>query len=95
MDTNKKNREYISALMDGEIPETDLELAMAALGGPEGQQAWDTWHHIGDVLRAEAGADLSSGFSERLAARLAAEPLPSKRSAAAEPSATTAIAGPR
>jgi sigma-E factor negative regulatory protein RseA len=68
MDTNKKNREYISALMDGEIPETDLELAMAALGGPEGQQAWDTWHHLGDVLRAEAGAELSAGFSERRAA---------------------------
>jgi sigma-E factor negative regulatory protein RseA len=95
MDTNKKNREYISALMDGEIPEADLELAMAALGGPEGQQAWDTWHHIGDVLRAEPGAELSSGFAERLAARLAAEPLPTKRSAAAEPSATTAVAGPR
>jgi sigma-E factor negative regulatory protein RseA len=96
MDTNKKNREYISALMDGEIPETDHELAMAALAGPDGQQAWDAYHHIGDVLRAEASADLSPGFSERLAARLAAESLPSKRSAAAEPSATTAaVAGPR
>jgi sigma-E factor negative regulatory protein RseA len=95
MDTNKKNREYISALMDGEIPESDLELAMAALGGPEGEQAWDAYHHIGGLLRAEAGADLSPGFSERLAARLAAEPLPCKRSAAAEPSATTATAGPR
>jgi sigma-E factor negative regulatory protein RseA len=96
MDTNKKNREYISALMDGEIPENDLELAMAALGGPEGEQAWDTYHHIGDLLRAETGAALSAGFSERLAARLASEPLPSKRSAAAEPSATTtAVAGPR
>jgi sigma-E factor negative regulatory protein RseA len=95
MDTNKKNREYISALMDGEIPETDLELAMAALGGPDGEQAWDAYHHIGDVLRAEASADFSPGFTERLAARLAAESMPSKRSAVAEPSATTAIAAPR
>lgn len=96
MDTNKKNREYISALMDGEIPETDSELALAALGGPDGQQAWDVFHHIGDVLRAEATAELSPGFSERLAARLAAEPLPSKRSAAAEPASTSAVAaGPR
>jgi sigma-E factor negative regulatory protein RseA len=94
MDTNKKNREYISALMDGEIPDNDLELAMAALGGLEGEQAWDTYHHIGDLLRAEAVAALSAGFSERLAARLVAEPLPGKRSAAAEPSATTAVAGP-
>jgi sigma-E factor negative regulatory protein RseA len=94
MDTNKKNREYISALMDGEIPDADLELAMAALGGPEGEQAWDTYHHIGDILRAEdaarAGAELSPGFAARLAARLAEEPLPGKRAAGAvEPTATT------
>jgi sigma-E factor negative regulatory protein RseA len=96
MDTNKKNREYISALMDGEIPETDSELALAALGEPDGQQAWDVFHHIGDLLRAEATAELSPGFSERLAARLAAEPLPSKRSPATEPASTTAVAaGPR
>jgi sigma-E factor negative regulatory protein RseA len=103
MDTNKKNREYISALMDGEIPDTDLELAMAALGGPDGQQAWDTYHHIGDILRAGAGAgartgaELSPGFAERLAGRLAAEPVPSKRSATAtEPAVTSAaVAGPR
>jgi sigma-E factor negative regulatory protein RseA len=96
MDTNKKNREYISALMDGETPDADQELAMAALGGPDGQQAWDTYHHIGDILRAEATAELSPGFAERLAARLVAEPLPNKRTAgAAEPAAGTAIAGPR
>ncbi|MGO4479624.1 sigma-E factor negative regulatory protein, partial [Massilia sp. 2TAF26] len=81
MDTNKKNREYISALMDGETPDADQELAMAALGGPEGQQAWDTFHRIGDLLRAEATPELSSGFEEKLAARLAAEPLPTRRAA--------------
>ncbi|MGJ7918034.1 sigma-E factor negative regulatory protein [Massilia sp. LXY-6] len=96
MDTNKKNREYISALMDGETPEADQELAMAALAGPEGEQAWDIYHHVGDILRAEATAELSPGFAERLAARLAAEPLPSKRAAGtAEPAASTAVAGPR
>lgn len=96
MDTNKKNREYISLLLDGEIPDTDLELAMAALGEPAGQQAWDVFHHIGDILRAEATAELSPGFGERLAARLADEPTPLKRSAAgaAEPVAT-AVATPR
>ena len=99
MDTNKKNREYISALIDGEILETDLELAMAALGGPDGQQAWDSFHHIGDILRAEATAELSAGFAASLSARLAAEPLPIKRAAgAAEPavgSAAPVTAGPR
>lgn len=96
MDTNKKNREYISALMDGETPDADQELAMAALGGPEGQQAWDTFHRIGDLLRAEATPELSSGFEEKLAARLAAEPLPTRRAAgAAEPAGGTAVAAPR
>jgi sigma-E factor negative regulatory protein RseA len=90
MDTNKKNREYISALMDGEIPDADLELAMAALGGPEGEQAWDVFHQIGDVLRAEAAPELPPGFEARLAARLADEPLNGKRAAGApEPTATT------
>ena len=96
MDTNKKNREYISALMDGETPDADLELAMAALGGPEGKQAWDTFHRIGDLLRAEATPELSSGFEEKLAARLAAEPLPARRTAgSAEPAGGTAVAAPR
>lgn len=84
MDTNKKNREHISALSDGEIRDADQELAFAALDTPDGRQAWDLYHHIGDVLRAEGTADLSPGFAERLAARLAAEPLPGKRSAGSD-----------
>jgi sigma-E factor negative regulatory protein RseA len=89
MDTNKKNRELISALSDGEIPDIDRELALAALDTPDGQQAWALFHQIGDVLRAEPAPDLSPGFAERLAARLAAEPQPGKRAAAA-----TDAAGP-
>ena len=92
MDANKKNREFISALSDGELPDIDLELAMAALDGTEGQQAWDLYHRIGDALRAEATPDLSPGFSERLAARLAAEPLPGKRTVTASEAADTAPA---
>jgi len=84
MDTNKKTREHISALSDGEIRDGDQELALAALDAPDGRQAWDLYHHIGDILRAEATADLSPGFAERLAARLADEPAPGKRMAAAE-----------
>jgi sigma-E factor negative regulatory protein RseA len=84
MDTNKKTREHISALSDGEIRDADQELALAALDAPDGRQAWDLYHHIGDILRAEATADLSPGFAERLAARLADEPAPGKRMAAAE-----------
>ena len=96
MDTNKKNRELISALSDGGIPDADQELALAALGSPGGQQAWELFHHIGDVLRAAPAPDLSPGFGERLAARLAAEPLPGKRPAAASDTAgpTAVVTGP-
>ncbi len=72
MDTLKSLHENISALADGELPDSELELTLAALNDAEGRLAWQTYHLIGDVLRgAEAlpGAD----FAARLAARLAAE----------------------
>ena len=79
MDTHKKIREHISALSDGELSASDLELAFAALQSVDGQQAWNTYHHIGDMLRAQATPDLSEGFTERLAARLSIEPPPLRR----------------
>lgn len=84
MDTNKKNREHISALGDGELPETEVELAFAALHSVDGKQAWTTYHHIGDALRAAATPDLSEGFAARLAARLADEPTYGKRPGATD-----------
>lgn len=97
MDTNKKNRELISAFADGEVAEADQELALAALDAPEGQQAWALFHQIGDTLRTLPAPELSAGFSARLAERLAAEPLPGKRAVAATEAAGTAVltAGPR
>ena len=81
MDTHKKIREHISTLSDGELAPADLELALAALHSADGQQAWNTYHRIGDVLRAQATPELSEGFADRLAARLAAEPAPVRRAA--------------
>lgn len=81
MDTHKKIREHISALSDGALSSSDLELAMAALQSADGQQAWNTYHRIGDVLRAQAAPELSDAFLEKLAERLAAEPAPARRSA--------------
>lgn len=92
MDTNKKIREHISALCDGELPTGDLELAFAGLQAPDGQHAWDVYHRIGDVLRARPAADLSPGFAGRLAARLAAEPMPTRRRAEAPADADTKAA---
>lgn len=79
MDTNKKIREHISALADGELPTSDIELAFAALETADGHHAWQVYHRIGDVLRSQASPDLAPGFSERLAERLAGEPLPPPR----------------
>jgi sigma-E factor negative regulatory protein RseA len=92
MDTHKKIREHISALSDGELSASDLELAFAALRAADGEQAWNTYHRIGDVLRAQATPELSDGFNERLAARLAAEPGPARRTAtAAAPAVPAAV----
>ncbi|NGZ86143.1 sigma-E factor negative regulatory protein [Duganella sp. SAP-35] len=74
MDTQKRLHENISALVDGELPDSERELAFAALGTVEGQAAWRAYHLTGDVLRSAPGGELSAGFEAALAARLAAEP---------------------
>jgi sigma-E factor negative regulatory protein RseA len=74
MDTQKRLHENISALADGELPDSERELALAALGTVEGQAAWRAYHLTGDVLRGTPGGELSAGFDAALAARLAAEP---------------------
>ena len=80
MDTHKKIRVHLSALVDGNLAPSDVELALAALQSADGQQTWDTYFRIGDELRAQSTPPLSEGFSARLAARLDAEPLPLRRS---------------
>ncbi len=67
MDTHKKIREHISALSDGELSNSDLELALAALQGADGRQAWNIYHWIGDMLRAERPPDLTPAFAKILA----------------------------
>lgn len=74
MDTQKRLHENISALADGELSDSERELAFAALDTPEGRAAWRAYHLTGDVLRATPGGALSDGFGAALAARLAAEP---------------------
>ena len=83
MDTQNKILEHISALSDGELPASDLELAFAALRLPDGERAWNTYHRIGDVLRAQASPDLSGAFNLRLSASLAFEPTYKLRAAPA------------
>lgn len=74
MDTQNRLHEHISALADGELPDSERELALAALDTPDGQAAWRAYHLAGDVLRNTPCAGFSGGFEARLAAALAAEP---------------------
>ena len=86
MDTHTRLHETISALADGELAASELELAFAALDTDEGRQAWDAYRHIGEVLRSEqCGHALSAQFDARLASRLAAEAAPEGPAAHAEP----------
>jgi len=78
MDTTRL-QENISAMVDGELPDCDVELTMAALAGADGRARWHAYQLIGDVLRADAaGTGLSAGFRARLAERLAREAFPSE-----------------
>lgn len=89
MDTNRKIREHISSMSDGELAKADIELAFAALHAADGELAWNTYHRIGDVLRAQATPELSDRFNARLAERLAAEPAPLRRLASTQARAET------
>jgi sigma-E factor negative regulatory protein RseA len=92
MDTQKRLHENISALVDGELPDSERELALAALGTVEGQAAWRAYHLTGDVLRSTPGGELSAGFEAALAARLATEPEHAPASAASAESSESSPA---
>ncbi|MYN45357.1 transcriptional regulator [Pseudoduganella sp. FT93W] len=76
MDIQRRMREHLSALADGELDESERELALAALATAEGQQHWRAYHLVRDTLQADAAAAAlpSPAFQARLAQRLAAEP---------------------
>ena len=79
MDTHTRLHETISALADGELATSELELAFAALDTEEGRQAWDAYGRIGDALRSDlCGHELSADFEARLASRLAREASPGR-----------------
>ncbi|HEX8614552.1 MAG TPA: sigma-E factor negative regulatory protein, partial [Telluria sp.] len=77
MDTPKTIREQISAFSDHELSPSTLP--DDALRSAEGEHAWHAYHRIGDIIREQDAPHLSAGFADKLAARLAAEPLPGKR----------------
>ncbi|HJY78603.1 MAG TPA: sigma-E factor negative regulatory protein [Burkholderiales bacterium] len=66
-------KDRISVLMDGELDDRSAAQAIDALATEgEARDAWRTYHLISDALGKSR--ILSAGFSERVAAALAAEP---------------------
>jgi sigma-E factor negative regulatory protein RseA len=63
--------ERISALVDGELDESELAQELVRLGSnADLRHSWDTYHLIGDTLRGH----LASAVAPTVAQRLAAEP---------------------
>lgn len=85
--------EQISALVDGELDSQQADALLAHLAPSKDRSDWEIYHQIGDALRSdEATPALSPDFSQRLFARLDAEPAilaPRPARTAAAPAATT------
>jgi sigma-E factor negative regulatory protein RseA len=74
MNTNL-TREQISAFVDNELSDAHIDVALAALHKDEGRDTWNLYHKIGDALRSDdLNVKLSVDFTERMFARLDAEP---------------------
>ena len=64
--------ERISALMDGELDDTEMIRDLGRLrANPDLRRSWDTYHLIGDILRDHG----TPGLAARVSRRLAAEPV--------------------
>jgi sigma-E factor negative regulatory protein RseA len=76
MDTKNSVQERISAFVDGETSDEQLNIALADLRSENGRASWELYHQIGDILRSDdMDVPLSAGFSARMAARLGEEPV--------------------
>lgn len=65
--------EKISALIDGELDEHEMERQLSRLEQADGEQeSWEMFHLIGDTLRGDSR--ISPDFNRRIAERLALEP---------------------
>lgn len=75
MDDKKITREQMSAFSDGELEGRQIEAALIVAHKPDGRDAWEVYHQIGDLLRSdELDVTLSPAFAARMAAKLDAEP---------------------
>ncbi len=76
MDTKRVKQEVISALMDGELPQSETMRELSECQRAEDRHLWAVYHQIGDVLRSkELAIEFSDDFDVRMRARLEAEPV--------------------
>lgn len=70
MNARESAEEKISALIDGEINYRAFHSTLTAMKDQSGQNSWDLYHHIGDILRSEKNAGNSSdAFMQRFNSR--------------------------
>jgi len=75
MNDKQKQLEQISALIDAELSDQELDAALAQLADAESQADWALYQQIGDVLRSDDLAyEFSADFNQKLMQRLAEEP---------------------
>ncbi len=75
MNATQMTKEQISAWLDGEMPDADVDVMLAALCRDDGRACWEEYHRIGDVLRSdELAVQPGADFAAKMAARLAQEP---------------------
>lgn len=71
------NRQQLSALVDGELSSDEARFLLRRLQhDPELQACQERWSLLGDALRGQTVAPAPSDFAARVAAAVAAEPLP-------------------
>ena len=78
-----KNRENVSALVDGQLHgEEFVRAAEWAARDADGQMTWQAYHVVGDLLRTGEWGSSSrdAAFMARFKVRLQQEPLPSRQS---------------
>jgi len=68
---NNQLKEQISALMDGECQNQELNQTLASLRAASHQHDWEIYHQIGDILNSnELSIRLSDDFNTRFNAKL-------------------------
>lgn len=74
---NDKVSEQISALADGELPDSEQELLLRRLAAePALRKEWERIHLMRDALHNELPSQLGPSLSDRVMAALEHEPLP-------------------